>query len=155
MAKALDLYDREEFNKCLQCGVCTGSCPSARVIPDYNPREFILRYILHGAENEVLENPFLWCCTTCHACQERCPHNICISGLLTHIMNLAAKRGNLPKTLREGIKLMAETGWSIQATPRSDRIREELGLIPLKRPNSDEIKQIFREAGLDKILDLK
>ena len=155
MSKALDLYDKEEFYRCLQCAICTGSCPAARVIPGYNPREIILRYMLYGEQDEVLEMPELWCCTTCHTCQARCPHNICISGLLTHILNLAAARGNLPQTLREGIKLMAETGWSIQATPRADRIREELGLKPLKRPDAQEIREIFREAGLDRILDLK
>ena len=155
MGKALDLYDKEEFYSCLQCAVCTGGCPTARVVPGYNPREIILKYILYGEQDDVLEMPVLWACTTCHTCQERCPNEICISGLLTHILNLAAKRGNMPKTLREAIKLIAETGWSVQATAHSDRVRGELGLKPLKRPNTDEIKQIFREAGLDEILDLK
>lgn len=155
MPRALDLFDKEEFYRCLQCAVCTGSCPTAHVIPEFNPREIILRYMLYGEEDEVLDMPSLWCCTTCHACQERCPQEICISGLLTHIMNLAAKRGNLPKTMREGIKLMAETGWSIQASQHADRVREELGLKPLKRPDVSEIRKIFREAGLDEILELK
>jgi heterodisulfide reductase subunit C len=154
MPKALDLYDKEEFYKCLQCAVCTGSCPTARVVPGYSPRDMILRYILYGEQDEVLDRPELWCCTTCHACQERCPHEIRISGLLTHIMNLAARRGNLPKAMREGLKLMAETGWSVPAPPRADRVRGELGLKPLKKPDTEEIRAIFREAGLDGILDL-
>ena len=154
MSRALDLYDREEFYKCLQCAVCTGSCPTARVVPGFSPRDIILRYILFGEQDEVLENPDLWKCTTCHACQERCPHEICISGLLTHIMNLAARRGNLPAALKAGVRLMAETGWSVPAPPRADRVREELGLQPLKRPDTEEIRAIFREAGLDEILDL-
>lgn len=155
MSKALDLFDQEEFYQCLQCAICTGSCPTARVIPGYSPREIILRYILYGAQEKVLAMPEIWYCTTCHVCQERCPHNIRISGLLTHIMNLAARQGNLPTTLREGIKLMAETGWSFMATSHSDRLRQELGLNALKKPNAEEIRQIFREAGLDEILELK
>ncbi len=154
MPKALDLYDREEFFQCLQCAVCTGSCPTARVVPGFSPRDIILRYILYGEEEEVLDRPELWACTTCHACQERCPHEICISGLLTHIQNLAAQRGTLPRAIREGIQLMAQTGWSVPASPRSDRLREELGLAPLKRPDAEEIREIFREAGLDAIMDL-
>jgi heterodisulfide reductase subunit C len=154
VSKALDLYDREEFSKCLQCAVCTGSCPTARVVEGYSPRDVILRYILYGEQDEVLDDPNVWCCTTCCACQERCPHGIRITGLLTHIMNLAARRGNLPATMREGIRLMAETGWSIPAPPRADRVRKELGLKPLKRPNTEEIRAIFREAGLDDLLDL-
>ena len=155
MPRALDLYDKEEFYRCLQCAVCTGSCPTARVIDSYSPREIILQYMLYGEHDEVLDMETLWCCTTCHACQERCPHEICISGLLTHIMNLAAKRGNLPDALRDQVALMAETGWSIQATSRSDRIREEIGLAPLKKPDAEGIRQILSEAGLDEILELK
>ena len=154
MAKALDLYDKEEFYRCLQCAVCTGSCPTAQVIEGFNPREIILRYMLYGEQEEVLADEKLWCCTTCHACQERCPHEITISGLLTHIMNLAARGGNLPRPLKENIKLMAETGWSVRATSHSDRIREQLGLKPLKRPDTDEIRSILRETGLDEILEL-
>jgi heterodisulfide reductase subunit C len=154
MAKALDLYDKEEFYRCLQCAICTGSCPSAQVIEGFNPREIILRYMLYGEQEEVLADETLWCCTTCHACQERCPHQITISGLLTHIMNMAARRGNLPKPLKEHIKLMAETGWSVRATSHSDRVRRELGLKPLKRPNAVEIRSILTEAGLAEILEL-
>ncbi len=154
MAKALDLYDKEEFYRCLQCAICTGSCPVAWVIEGFNPREIILRYMLYGEQEEVLADEKLWCCTTCHACQERCPHEITISGLLTHIMNLAARGGNLPRPLKENIKLMAETGWSVRATSHSDRIREQLGLKPLKRPDTDEIRSILRETGLDEILEL-
>lgn len=154
MAKALDLYDKEEFYRCLQCAVCTGSCPVARVIEGFNPREIILRYMLYGEQEEVLADERLWCCTTCHACQERCPHEITISGLLTHIMNLAAKRGNLPRPLKENIKLMAETGWSVRATSHSDRVREQLGLKPLKKPDTEEIRSILCEAGLEEILEL-
>ncbi len=154
MAKALDLYDKEEFYRCLQCAICTGSCPAAQVVDGFNPREIILRYMLYGEQEEVLADEKLWCCTTCHACQERCPHEITISGLLTHIMNLAAKRGNLPRPLKENIKLMAETGWSVKATSHSDRIREQLGLKPLKRPDTEEIRSILCEAGLEEILDL-
>lgn len=156
MSKALDLYDKKEFYQCLGCAICTGSCPAVRVLESYKPpREIILRYILFGEENEVLDNPDIWACTTCHTCQARCPHDIRISGLLTHVMNLAARRGNIPKALRESIKLMDETGWSVQATSRSNRVREELGLKPLERPKVKDIQEIFREAGLDKILDLK
>jgi len=154
VAKALDLYDKEEFYRCLQCAICTGSCPVAWVIEGFNPREIILRYMLYGEQEEVLADEKLWCCTTCHACQERCPHEITISGLLTHIMNLAARGGNLPRPLKENIKLMAETGWSVRATSHSDRIREQLGLKPLKRPDTDEIRSILRETGLDEILEL-
>jgi len=57
-------------------------------------------------------------------------------------MNMAARRGNLPKPLKNHIELMAENGWSVRATSHSDRVRRELGLRPLKRPNTGEIRSI-------------
>jgi heterodisulfide reductase subunit C len=154
MPKALDLYDKEEFYRCLQCAICTGSCPVAQVVEGFNPREIILRYILDGEQDEVLNLEAIWCCTTCQVCQERCPHDIRITGLLIHIMNLAARRGNLPSCLREGVRLMIETGWSIPAPDRANRVRQELGLKPLKRPNTKEIGEILEEAGLGEIMDM-
>ncbi|KPJ88131.1 MAG: hypothetical protein AMS17_06485 [Spirochaetes bacterium DG_61] len=153
MSRTLDLYDREDYYCCLQCAICTGSCPSAQVVHGFNPREFILRYILNGEQDEVLAMESIWCCTTCQVCQERCPHDIRITGLLIHIMNLAARKGNLPECLRKGIKLLVETGWFVPTTDRSYRVRQGLGLKPLKRPDTQEISEILREAGLDEVVD--
>ncbi|MBA7535201.1 hypothetical protein ES705_27454 [subsurface metagenome] len=155
MSKTLELYDREEFYRCLQCAVCTGSCPAARVIENYNPREIILKYILNREQEVMLKTDIIWCCTTCRICEERCPHGIHINSLLTHIKNLAAKCGNLPDALRQSIMQIAQTGRPIQATPRSERIRLELGLKPLENLEVEEIRKIFLKAGLGEILELK
>ena len=50
---------------------------------------------------------------------------------------------------------MTKTGWSIPATERSNRIREELGLKPLKKPDTGEINEILLEAGLGDIVDIQ
>jgi hypothetical protein len=50
---------------------------------------------------------------------------------------------------------MAGTGWSVRATPHTERLRAQLGLKPLKRPNAEEIRAILREAGLGEILELR
>jgi len=153
-SRALDLYDREEFYRCLQCAVCTGSCPSARAVEGFNPRELVLRYMLYGEQEEVISDPKIWSCTTCLACQERCPQEICISGLFTHIMNLAARRGNIPGVLRDAILLMAGTGRSVRATAHTGRLRAALGLMPLPAPNGEEIREILRGAGLGEIVEI-
>ncbi len=91
MSKVQDHYAKEEFYRCLQCAVCTGSCPAAR-------------------------------------------------------------RGNIPEALRQGVSLMLKSGRSIPVTPRSERIRRELGLKPLGDTDIDEIGRILQDAGLDGIL---
>ena len=150
-----DFGDRKELYRCLQCAICTGSCPSASVVEGYNPREIILRYILDGRQDEVIASELIWACTTCGVCRERCPHDIPVPGLLTTIMNMAARKGNLPHKLRAGIRLLAETGWAIQATSRTNRLRRELGLAPLRKRDAGAIRRVLHEAGIDEVLELK
>jgi heterodisulfide reductase subunit C len=47
---------------CLDCGVCTGSCPVARVHPDFSPR-LIVEQSLIGLE-EITDRE-IWSCLTC------------------------------------------------------------------------------------------
>ena len=143
-----------ELHRCLQCAVCTGSCPVSRVIKDYNPREIILRYSLSDERKKVLDDELIWCCTTCYACQERCPHEIDIAGLLRRIANQAANGGNLPKNLRDGIKLLVETGRMMKTTQSTEQIRGDLGLERLISPDRAEILELLRATGLDEIVEI-
>jgi len=58
---------------CLDCGVCTGSCPVARVHPAFSPR-LIVEQSLIGLE-EVTDQE-IWSCLTCARCSVRCPAKI-------------------------------------------------------------------------------
>ncbi len=143
-----DRYDKKALYKCLQCAICTGSCPVSRVIEGFNPREMVLKYILNDEPEEVLETELIWCCTTCQICSERCPHEIDISGLIIHIMNRAAERRNIPGPLKKQVAQIAGTGRAIAPTPRSKRIRGEMGLKPLKEPDAGEIRKILSATGI-------
>lgn len=144
-----------DLTRCLQCAICTGSCPAARVIDGYNPRRILLRHLFEGAELEAAEMDLIWCCTTCHVCEERCPHGISVSELLLQIMNSAARRGQLPDAIRQTVLSIATTGRAIASTPRSERMRAELGLAPLRNCNTAEIRGLLHECGLGNILGAK
>ncbi len=146
-----DGYDKKELYKCLQCAICTGSCPVSRVIEGFNPREMVLKYVLNGEREDVLGSEMIWYCTTCQICSERCPHEIDISGLIIHIMNRAAERRNIPGPLQKQVEQIAGTGRAIAPTPRSKRIRAEMGLKPLKEPDTGEIRKILSETGIEDI----
>jgi heterodisulfide reductase subunit C len=143
-----DGYDKKELYKCLQCAICTGSCPVSRVIDGFNPREMVLNYILNDEQEEVLETEMIWYCTTCQICSERCPHEIDISGLIIHIMNHAAERRNIPGPLQKQVAQIAGTGRAIAPTLRSKRRREEIGLKPPKEPDTGEIQNILSATGI-------
>ena len=56
--------------KCVQCGMCTSTCPAARH-SDYNPREIIER-VLDGDE-AILSDDIIWNCFYCYTCHSVCP----------------------------------------------------------------------------------
>ena len=69
------IIQRTRAYLCADCGKCTGSCPLARVDPDYSPRRIVER-VLGGDAAEVLADPRLWTCMTCGLCSTRCPSNV-------------------------------------------------------------------------------
>ena len=56
--------------KCVQCGMCTSTCPAARH-SNYNPRDIIER-VLEGDESLLKENN-IWNCFYCYTCHSVCP----------------------------------------------------------------------------------
>lgn len=56
---------------CLQCGICTASCPLAEADASFPRRT--LAMLQQGAQSRVLRQPALWQCHACGDCTERCP----------------------------------------------------------------------------------
>ncbi len=73
MTAIAELIDTTQTYFCLDCGVCTGSCPVARVFPDFSPRQIIERSLY---ELEEASDDTIWDCLTCAQCSVRCPANI-------------------------------------------------------------------------------
>lgn len=58
---------------CLDCGVCTGSCPVATVFSGFSPRRIVERSLY---ELEDTSDPAIWYCLGCAQCSLRCPAKI-------------------------------------------------------------------------------
>ena len=63
-----------KLRSCIQCGTCSATCPTAYAM-DYSPRH-LWRMVQLGLRDEVLRSHTFWLCTTCKACQVRCPRGI-------------------------------------------------------------------------------
>ena len=87
---------------CLDCGVCTGSCPVSRVLPTFSPRLFVEKALL-GLGDELLRDTDLWSCLTCGQCFERCPTNINFPEFMRNLREEAAKRGLAPTLTHHGM----------------------------------------------------
>ena len=64
----------ENLNACIQCGMCTGSCPVAGDM-EYPPRK-IIAMVRAGMRDEVLSSNSMWHCLSCYMCTVRCPRGV-------------------------------------------------------------------------------
>ena len=158
--------------KCVQCGMCTSTCPAARH-SDYNPRDIIER-VLEGDET-IIEDDCIWNCFYCYTCHSVCPvgNSVCeVNQILKQIaiengvgydklyeyMGFAdsyftAAIGAIPERFFADIDRDVPGWWDFRQN--LDEIRNELDLDPPLMPSKeviDEVSTILTITGFkDKI----
>ena len=50
---------------------------------------------------EVLSSDFIWLCSACFSCHERCPQDVKITDLIGAMRNIAVKEGYVHPNLRQ------------------------------------------------------
>ena len=80
---------------CMQCGVCSGSCPFGPHW-DHPPQE-IFMMIRAGKRDEVLTSDSMWMCTSCYNCIARCPRGLPITHIMHGLAHYAERLGIAPK----------------------------------------------------------
>ena len=87
---------------CMQCGLCTGTCPY-RLVPGEASEQFNIRLVQRigqlGLEGFESEN-CLFACTTCRACVDRCPRGVDIIGNVRGMRSMMAEVGTIPPSLK-------------------------------------------------------
>jgi heterodisulfide reductase subunit C len=140
---------------CMQCGTCTGSCPSGR------HTAFNTRRILRDARKNrdtVLSDDNLWLCTTCYTCQERCPRGIPITDALLELRRLAVREGFMLPEHRKVSKMVLECGHAVPLDEETKKKREELGLEPIpdtvqRYPEAlEELKTLLKTCKFDELI---
>ena len=93
---------------CIDCGICTGSCPVARVNPRFSPRLNVEKSLLQ-LEGEIVEDRELWSCLTCGTCSYRCPALVDYQSFVLSSRIEARKAGREGMLTHDGVlKLMME-----------------------------------------------
>ena len=153
--------------KCVQCGMCTSTCPAARH-SDYNPRE-IIEMVLDGDET-ILKDDNIWNCFYCYTCHSVCPvgNSVCeVNQILKQIaiengigyeklyeyMGFAdsyftAAIGAIPEIFFTDIDRDVPGWWDFRQ--HLDEIRQELELDPPLMPSEeviDEVSKILTITG--------
>jgi heterodisulfide reductase subunit C len=98
-----------DLSKCFQCGVCTASCPVREVDARFSPRK-IMKLAKLGLKDEVFQSDFIWLCSMCFMCHERCPQDVKPPEVMTVLRNMASKEGFAPKNLVKLMTILAENG---------------------------------------------
>ena len=80
-----------DLRTCYQCKKCTSGCPVSG-LTESSPSEMIRRLLL-GAGDEILDSDIIWTCASCETCFARCPMEIDTASVINALRTLALERG--------------------------------------------------------------
>ncbi|NLC76713.1 MAG: heterodisulfide reductase [Clostridia bacterium] len=161
----------EALLKCMQCGTCSGSCPTGYQM-DFSPRRLI-SMIKAGMKQEVLNSAAIWLCASCYTCSVRCPRGIEFTEIMYLLKSMAIKENILPAKHDSSVfyrtfnQIVTETGrmnesklitnyamktdytrlWK-QFAPLGIKLirRGRVALFPAKIKNRSELKTLMEKA---------
>ncbi|MCF0225997.1 MAG: 4Fe-4S dicluster domain-containing protein [Methanobrevibacter sp.] len=158
--------------KCVQCGMCTSTCPSAKH-SNYNPRD-IMERVLQGDES-IIDDDSIWNCFYCYTCHSTCPVGNSVCEVNQIIKQIAIDKGladdkiqdylgfadsyynsaigAIPSKFYPEIKEDVDGWWEFRQN--LNNIREELNLDSLTPSKEviDEVSLILKNCGFKERID--
>jgi heterodisulfide reductase subunit C len=110
----------------------------------FNPYR-IIRMALLGMKDEVLRSDFIWLCSSCYACQERCPQGVSITEFMTLLKNMAVGEGCAPQGIKAQRDLIKGQG-RIYAIDEFDNKKRNKIDLPSLPTTCDVVKLLFPET---------
>ncbi len=159
--------------RCIQCGLCTGSCPAAQ-FSDFSPRE-IIHEVLRG-NTQIIQDPSIWNCFSCYTCHMRCPRSNSPVTIIQVLKQISLAEGYNREQLKDFLaygesfiafgagaisremfnKLYRDWGqdW-FDIRLDNDRIRENLGLARAILPEEaiEQVRKILDLTGFIKRIE--
>jgi Fe-S oxidoreductase len=145
------------FDACLQCGRCEEVCPATASGMAYSPRTLLLMLrenmaegLLSGDKNadtslnpDLLEEEYLWACTTCGHCLDVCPAFIRPPEQVIDIRRAQVlMTGEVPQTVGETLRNFERQGnpWGM---PGQNRMAWADGLDVKVLAAGDEVEVLY------------
>lgn len=149
-------YGGGDVKMCFQCGTCTASCPSGRITA-YRTRKTMKAAQL-GLKDIAFADDDLWQCTTCYACQERCPRAVPIVDIVIALRNIAVAEGHMYENHKKTGENLLELGHSVSFGDKQKKLRAGMGLEevpPTVLANAkamEDFKKILVASGFEKLV---
>ena len=96
------LLTQKQIDYCMECGLCTGSCPVSRELSTFSPRQIIKRAVL-DPDGELVRSREIWACLSCASCSARCPADIDFPEFINSQRQQARQAKNFPQESHHGI----------------------------------------------------
>ena len=96
------LLTQKQIDCCMECGLCTGSCPVSRELSTFSPRQIIKRAVLDPG-GELVRSHEIWACLSCSSCSARCPADIDFPEFINSQRQQARQAKNFPQESHHGI----------------------------------------------------
>jgi Fe-S oxidoreductase len=119
-ASAQEFIDEFKLLECIQCGVCTGSCPVS-IKSGLNIR-MLMREIMFSREVGIPKEEVLWSCTTCSNCEDRCPKELIPFEVILGMRGITIEEGRIAPTVRDALESVFKHGnpWDRARGKRSE-----------------------------------
>ena len=150
----------EKIRACINCGTCSGGCPSGRRTA-YRTRSAIRKALI--GDVSVLEDIDIWFCSTCYTCAERCPRNIPVTDMIIKLRNIAVEEGYMLDSHAGLSEMFYACGHGVPAHRDDDakwRALRESYELPNLPPTVhsfpkavDELQTLMKSTGFRKLMD--
>ena len=131
------------YEKCMQCGRCTASCPAAYAFGDYSPR-MVMSHLLIGDIDGLSD--YIWKCGQCYSCRARCPRNNSVGEAILALRERSIKLGTVPDTLLAVSHMLRHNlynrGETFLPQMMTDELLSEFGPATHKRCSGNSEKRV-------------
>lgn len=142
---------------CFNCTGCSTGCPMTAVENGFNIKNYI-RMAGMGLKDRLLKDEYIWYCTTCYKCQERCPEGVLNVDTLLKIRTMAVSEGIMHDAHRAVASNVIETGHGVPINDTNKKNRKELGLNEIpptvhEYPEAyEQVRKLLEICGFDQLV---
>ncbi|MBN2122943.1 MAG: (Fe-S)-binding protein [Deltaproteobacteria bacterium] len=136
----MDSRTQSQVNMCMQCGMCSGSCPETGITP-FNIRKLVRKNFL----KRDIEEAILWYCTSCGECTLRCPRDVKPSEMIFALRGEMVEQGRIPLSIQKALEntFVLKNPWAKPREKRGDWVKEEGQVVRIPHVKDTESRRLL------------